>query len=721
MKKIRSAISLIIIVFLGITSLICTKGILEGVVSRSVDSWLSDQSEIFTSQLTDQQKDELVAVLREYSAEHELLVVSKNKEPQQSGATLYRFSVLSSSNAQGVSLDPLVVLGSPIVNNTLIEKVRIADPGSYMGYGNDRSLRVGDLPSIRSGIYFRLTRLDSGADLGSVCKILGLDHDEFQGLVRDASSALGVNGETLTSRMSGSTSEVGLLYLFCAGVFVLLFIVLSLLMVTRSLLELKTLGIHLMLGWSRSDFASELLATQVIQLFVAIPIGIGGTGIILNGFTRSLEVVGFICATMLPTMIAVLVSAALAVFPLFSVKPVDAIRGHYSRHGFYVLIVVVYLLCMAAVFGGCVYIDQPLALYSDIARTRSAWNTYTHWYVVKDFSLEATHFRGNSMEFTEEMYAWYTNHADDEGVFLAKTDYYDETAIRMLLDGDERPEPFWYLAASPSYLTEIGVEIPDDLIVKARQGTRVYLLPESLDASEMEALEQLLIADHRPSDSNIVTSFMEKPDYAFTTYDGTKELFTWSTDAEQPVTTDSFVIAVVTPENMIPFESESLIATGLENDYVKLDERAASRLLDNDGGVPLVGSLDVRFTTVENYIDGLQKTLAELFTLFSVVLVMLMVSIVIVVACLIDVANRVSAREIAVKYVLGFGVWELYRREILFISLSTLVCIGVSVFVGSHAGLLVGVALLAISNLIIVTVVRKKSAAVVLETVSKEQ
>ena len=129
---------------------------------------------------------------------------------------------------------------------------------------------------------------------------------------------------------------------------------------------------------------------------------------------------------------------------------------------------------------------------------------------------------------------------------------------------------------------------------------------------------------------------------------------------------------------MVPFESESLVASGLENAYVKLDERAASSLLDADGMVGIGGSVDARFATVGNYIDGLRKTLEELFALFSVVLVVLVVTVSVMVACLVDVVNRVSAREISVKYVLGFGVWDLYRREVLFVTVTALLGVGVS-------------------------------------------
>ena len=180
-------------------------------------------------------------------------------------------------------------------------------------------------------------------------------------------------------------------------------------------------------------------------------------------------------------------------------------------------------------------------------------------------------------------------------------------------------------------------------------------------------MKSFLVSARKVSDSNIVTAFMENPQYEFITYDSNRELFTWSAGADQPTTASGFVIGVITAENMVPFESESLVASGLDSGYVKLGNSAASRLLGDDGAASLGKSLAVRFATVENYISGLQKSLMDLFALFGMVLFLLMATASVVVACIVGIVNQVSAREISVKYVLGFGVWELYRREVLFV------------------------------------------------------
>lgn len=719
MRKAWHVASLIIVVLLGVTSAVCAKGILQALMVRQVDGWLSGQPTIYTSQLTEEQKDALAYELRGRAGQDGFVVVGQRRESLQSGASLYTFSVASPSAEEDVPIDPLVLLGTTVIDEGVVDAVSSGGPDAYAGYGNDVFERESSLPSVRSGLYFRVDKISDGGSLGDSCAFFGLSDVDFRNLVDDLSSAMGVDSETLTMRMSGSSSEIGLLYLFCAGAFVLLALVLCLLMVTRSLLELKTLGVHLMLGWSKTDFASELLAPLALQMLVVMPIGLLGALATLDGFSINAAFAGFALASVLPAVVVVLLAAVVAVLPLVSVKPVEAIHGRYSQRGFYVLTAAVYLVCLIAVFAGCLYIDQPITLYANLARTRSAWSEYEGWYVVRDFTLGDNHFSGNPMNFAKDMYDWYAEHEHDDGVYLVKASRYEAVSMQAYIGTDSTLEPFWYLAASPSYLEEIGLDVPADLIERAEQGTRVYLLPESLSASEAEETEELLVASHRVYDSDIVTAFMENPEYEFATYDASEELFTWSTDSELPTTSSGFVVAILTAENMVPFESESLVATGLENSYVMLDERAASTLLDDDKA-DLGGSISVRFVEVGNYIDGLQKSIGELMALFSVVLVILVVTAAVMVACLIDVVNRVSAREISVKYVLGFGTWELYRREILFVSVTALVGVAVSALLRSNAGMIVGLAILIMSNIVIAVASGRRSAAVVLETVSKE-
>lgn len=441
MKKAHSVFSLIIIVCLSISSIICAKGLLESLVSREVGSWPSGQPEIFTSQLTDEQQSVFMSTLQDFSADHDFIVVSKRKTFQRSGSYLYTFSVFASPDISGISLDPLVILGTSVVDKTLVQKVVVAGPDGYAGYGNDAFDRVADMPSIRSGVYFRVDRLDSGDILGNSCTVIGLDDAEFQKLLDDASSSVGVSRESLIARMSGSTSIPGLIYVLSAGAFALLSIVFCLLMATYALLELRTLGVYMMLGWSKRDFVLKLFSLQAAQIIAVVPLGVLGTYLVLDDFVPSTEVIGYACASIAPTVLVALASVGIAAVPLASVRPVDAIASRYSRCGFYVLTAAVYLICLSAIFGGCLYIDQPLAMYRNIIQTRSSWSEYADWYVLREFRLDDALFTGDPMSLAGDLYAWYAAHEHDEGVFLVRTTYYGGATIQAYRPRVPFPSP----------------------------------------------------------------------------------------------------------------------------------------------------------------------------------------------------------------------------------------------------------------------------------------
>ncbi|MFC2629392.1 MAG: hypothetical protein ACFNX8_03155, partial [Lancefieldella rimae] len=100
MKKGRIIASLIIIVCLSISTCICAKGILEVIVTRKVTSWLFEEHEIFTSQLTDEQQSQFVSAVRDFANDHDFILIGQSKTVQQSGSRLYTFSVFISSNTQ---------------------------------------------------------------------------------------------------------------------------------------------------------------------------------------------------------------------------------------------------------------------------------------------------------------------------------------------------------------------------------------------------------------------------------------------------------------------------------------------------------------------------------------------------------------------------------------------------------------------------------------------
>lgn len=161
MKRVWSIASLLIFFLIGITSFISAKGIFDALAIRQIDSWFSNRPILFTSQLTDKQKGIFVSELQGLASEGGFFAIGRNDETLQSGAALYTFSVLPTQPNGKTSIDVLSILETTVVDGFVIDSVVAGNANCYAGYGNDSFSRVSDLPSIRSGLYFRVDKMNS--------------------------------------------------------------------------------------------------------------------------------------------------------------------------------------------------------------------------------------------------------------------------------------------------------------------------------------------------------------------------------------------------------------------------------------------------------------------------------------------------------------------------------------------------------------------------------
>lgn len=201
------------------------------------------------------------------------------------------------------------------------------------------------------------------------------------------------------------------------------------------------------------------------------------------------------------------------------------------------------------------------------------------------FALKSFFYEGDFDEFRAEMFGWYRTIERRDGALLINTQFYD----RDILDGwnaedvyTNVPEKeFWYCAASPSYLDEIAVKPLDGSIDAAWDGVRLYLLPNTLDDGAAEKLKAFLIEDaQKEADyGGIKNGFTERREIQFLEY-APESYYTWRSETAQPASDSAPVFYVCTTENMTAFESESLIATGVDG-YIKFkDENALEQLKD---------------------------------------------------------------------------------------------------------------------------------------------
>ena len=203
------------------------------------------------------------------------------------------------------------------------------------------------------------------------------------------------------------------------------------------------------------------------------------------------------------------------------------------------------------------------------------------YYAIDHFwiSEEGDAFRESFETLTVATFEWYQGIEGEEGVYVVHYDHYSEELLREWQDiGYFETVPdsaVSYLVASPNYLADSGLALSSEDLELAASGVRLYLLPESLSDGEAAVMEAFLTEDAlRGLDggSLIDTTFARDRRIEFRRYsfDGTFKTFSEGEVADP-------VIYVATCANMRYFESESLIATGLADGYIKLTADAYER------------------------------------------------------------------------------------------------------------------------------------------------
>ena len=194
------------------------------------------------------------------------------------------------------------------------------------------------------------------------------------------------------------------------------------------------------------------------------------------------------------------------------------------------------------------------------------------------YALSEFYFDGDFKEFNKDTYNWYKSIEDKDGVYIVNTSYYSDEILQAWRDNnlyDSLPDNgFWYFRVSPSYLKQINIDVAANEIDNAKNGVRLYLIPDTLPDSEIENMKEYLKANaiKDASESDIKTSFTENLEVRIIQYTPEGKYFTFPSSQGQELETTAPIIYVCTSENMKYFENESLIATGVDN-YIKFIDR----------------------------------------------------------------------------------------------------------------------------------------------------
>ncbi len=181
-------------------------------------------------------------------------------------------------------------------------------------------------------------------------------------------------------------------------------------------------------------------------------------------------------------------------------------------------------------------------------------------------------------EFYKDSYDWYKSIENENGVYLANTDYYSNEILQVWKENkiyDSVPDKaFWYYTVSPSYLKQMQINLSEENLKAAINGTRLYLIPDTFTQNEIEQFSAYIKEDalKNAQTSTIKTTFTDKQEIRLISYTPSGSYFTFPSEKGQSVTAKEPIIYVCTSANMKFYESESLIATGVDS-YIKFEDK----------------------------------------------------------------------------------------------------------------------------------------------------
>lgn len=200
------------------------------------------------------------------------------------------------------------------------------------------------------------------------------------------------------------------------------------------------------------------------------------------------------------------------------------------------------------------------------------------------YVMELANYEDKKEAF-EEKYNWYKNVENNEGIYLINTTYFSKEILKEYKKYNVYKniplKDFWYFAVSPNYLDKMNINVSDDLIENAKNGIRVFLIPETYSENEINAMKSYLKENDervfdddavRKPEETISTNYYNDPKIEFVIYTPNKEYFTFPSSDKVSLVEKAPVIFICTTNNMTYFESESLFATGI-NSYIKFENK----------------------------------------------------------------------------------------------------------------------------------------------------
>ena len=507
----------------------------------------------------------------------------------------------------------------------------------------------------------------------------------------------GISVENLTKESFGSSTDQGIWgIILTISILVNAFILLILFLICV-LQSFKHFGTLILLGWDRKELWSAFFKNSLLFSIYIIPIislcswllsgwsSFGLSSFILVFAGVSLSVLLLLLIFIIPTII------------VYSVSPLAAIHKRLPMKPLMVTCLLFYTLVAGLLIAVSYSLDAPMNQFIDNMKVSREWKNVEDMYVISSFveGDDVGTYAGTTNSLERSMYNFYQRISELPGVYIAQGKFLNQESLDAVYGTYQHvpKKPFWYLKFSYNYLQDLGIPLSDEELLEMRNGTRLYLLPNTLNTEELEVMKAYLQESVTVKPGDLQTNFTENQKFMFKVYQPSRPIFTWSDSISYGTTSENPVIFVSTPENLYFMESANLVVSGY-NGLLKIRDRETMEQVVSvlETEFPDLTDNRLSFTTVKNFINGLQKDLSYTFYLFGTIIAIIIITMMAIFWSFVLMYRLLFEEKLYVQYFMGFSPWKRYIGVLsLIISFSVMDLI-VSILVGSKLGIVMTLA-----------------------------
>ena len=647
---------------------------------------------VYLQKLTEEQSQD---VFNYFLEQTDLSIWTKRSESSDTGEGLNRIYIDILGSSAGFS--DFESMGKIVVSQQQFANLLShSDNSMTIGLDKGSNNMLYELPDLLFSTPVVIERLDytfqNTNTINGIYHINGLnDAVSRDNFLLHLSKMSGISVEDLTKESFGSSTDQGIWGIILAiSILVNAFILLILFLICV-LQSFKHFGTLILLGWDRKKLWSAFFKNSLLFSIYIIPIislcswllsgwsSFGLSSFILVFAGVSLSVLLLLFIFIIPTII------------VYSVSPLAAIHKRLPMKPLMVTCLLFYTLVAGLLIAVSYSLDAPMNQFIDNMKVSREWKNVEDMYVISSFveGDDVGTYAGTTNSLERSIYNFYQRISELPGVYIAQGQFLNQESLDAVYGTYQHvpKKPFWYLKFSYNYLQDLGIPLSDEELLEMRNGTRLYLLPNTLNTEELEVMKAYLQESVTVKPGDLQTNFTENPKFMFKVYQPSRPIFTWSDSISYGTTSENPVIFVSTPENLYFMESANLVVSGY-NGLLKIRDRETMEQVVSvlETEFPDLTDNRLSFTTVKNYINGLQKDLSYTFYLFGTIIAIIIITMMAIFWSFVLMYRLLFKEKLYVQYFMGFSPWKRYIGVLsLIISFSVMELI-VSILVGSKLG-----------------------------------